>query len=217
MIDKALIAVLAIAILASLVFPLPVATLPLIVTACGLMLTWRIQKTQAGLAERKLFLDLMPRRAEWYDRVRLALEGREKERLAMIEAQVRGEVPPPPNEQSKLFQLETEAGWLFSSDMLALMAMLIEADKRLYETHLRARGGHHESAMSGGAMYLSLLAEQRKLQDYLVSYLYVGDIGKPKWSPVQFAKVQRRGPFGILGAKTIRAASADNRPDKPAT
>lgn len=205
MIDIALIAVLAIAILVSLVFPLPMATLPLVVTACGLTLTWRIQKTQAKLAERKLFLDLMPRRAEWYDRVKLALEGRAKERVAMIEALVIDEVPPPPHEQSKLYQLETEAGWLFSTEMLALMAMMIEADKRLYEAQLRARGGNHEAASSVGSLYLSLQGEQSKLQDYLVSYLYVGDIGKPKWSPVQFAKEVRRGPFGLLGAKTVRA------------
>jgi hypothetical protein len=81
---------------------------------------------------------------------------------------------------------------------------MIEADKRLYEAQLRARGGNHEAATSVGSLYLALQLAQGKLQEYLVSYLYVGDIGKPKRSPVEFAEEVRRGPFGLLGAKKVQ-------------
>lgn len=204
MIDLIVIAVLILAaVISATVVVLPPVSFAYVVTACGILLTWRIQNTQAKLAERKLFLDLMPKRSEWYERLRLALEKRELERRAMIEALVLGEVPPPPNQQSVLYQLETEAGWLFSGDMVGLMALLIAADHEIYETQLKARGGNHEAALTVGDKYLKLVAKQSKVQDYLVRYLYVGDIGKPKRSPHKTPKHDRRYWLSIL------------RPDEP--
>lgn len=204
MIDLIVIAVLVIAaVISATVIVLPPVSFAYVVTACGILLTWRIQNTQAKLAERKLFLDLMPKRSEWYERLRVALEKRELERRAMVEAQVIGEVPPPPNQQSVLYQLETEAGWLFSGDMVALMAVLIQSDHELYEGQLRARGGNHEAAGNVGKQYLNLIDRQSKVQDYLVQYLYVGDIGKPKRSPHKEPKYDKKYLLAML------------RPDQP--
>lgn len=204
MIDLIVIAILILAaVISATVVVLPPVSFAYVVTACGILLTWRIQNTQAKLAERKLFLDLMPRRSEWYDRLRIALEKRELERRAMIEALVIGEVPPPPNQQSILYQLETEAGWLFSGDMVGLMALLIKADHDLYENQLKARGGNHEAALNVGNRYLEVVAKQSKVQDYLVRYLYVGDIGKPKRSPHKPPNYDRRYLLNML------------RPDQP--
>lgn len=201
MIDLAIVALLiVVAFLATTVVVIfPPASLTLVVTACGILLLWRFQRSQTRLAERKLFLDLMPRRAEWYDRIKLALKGREIERLEHVELLLRNEVPPNPEHLSKLWQLETEAGWLFSMDMVALTARLIEADKHIYEMQLEARYGNMQAALEVGRLHTVLHAEQRKLQDYLVSYLYVGDIGKPRRSPIKFANVKPkwRSFFGL--------------------
>lgn len=168
----------------------PPTSLTLVVTACGILLLWRFQRAQIRLAERKLFLDLMPRRADWYEEVKRALEGRAVERKEHIEAVLAGGVPGNPDYLMKLHQLETEAGWLFSTEMLALMAMMIEADKQLNDTQFKARAGDEHAATEVGGRVMALYEAQSKVQGYLARYLYVGDIGKPKRSPVKFLKVK---------------------------
>lgn len=182
----------------------PPTSLTLVVTACGILLLWRFQKAQTRLAERKLFLDLMPRRAEWYDRVKIALEGRAKERAKQVDAIVNGQAPKSPECLVRLWQLETEAGWLFGSEMVALMARVIQADDKLNEKQLEARFGDRSAALAVSEWATALSQSQGAVQDYLASFLYVGDIGKPKRSPIQFAKVKRRGPLGVLGSKIAR-------------
>lgn len=199
MTDLALLAILAAAILASIIFTIPAPTIPLIVTACGIVLTWRVASAQRSLAERKLFLDLMQRRAEWYDRVKLALEGRSQERRDHVEVIITGKMPGNPEHLSKLWQLETEAGWLFGKEMVILMANLIEADSLLYGKMMAAREGDFEAAKECGTLAWDVSNKQSRVQDYLGDYLYVGDIGRPKRSPVKFAKEKRRGPLGIFG------------------
>lgn len=204
MIDIALLAVLAIAILASLVFTIPVPAIPLIVTACGITLTWRVASAQRKLAERKLFLDLMQRRAEWYDRVKLALEQRSQERRDQVETILSGKMPENPEQLSRLWQLETEASWMFGKEMVVLMARMIQMDGKLSDHMMKARMGDTQAAMDCTKWAWEVSSAQGKVQDYLVEYLYVGDIGKPKRSPVQFAKVERRGPWGLLGEKKTK-------------
>jgi hypothetical protein len=182
------------AIFSATVAVLPPVSLTYLITACGILLTYRVARTQAKLAERKLFLDLMQRRADWYDRVKLALENRAEERRQHIETIVtQGEVPGNPVHLLKLHQLETEASWLFSPDMLVLMARLITAEKEVNDTQFEARQGNRDASMEVGNRVMALYEAQGKVQDYLSAYLYVGDIGKPKRSPVRFPKVRRTG------------------------
>ena len=201
MIDIAILGILAIAILASTVFTIPVPTIPLIVTACGVVLTWRVASAQRKLAERKLFLDLVQRRAEWYQQVKLALEGRSQERASQIETILSGSMPSNPENLSKLWQLETEAGWLFGTEMVVLMAGMIQKDGVLNDRMMKARMGDKQAAMECATLAWDVSNAQSAVQDYLAKYLYVGDIGKPKRSPVQFAKVRRQGFWGLLGRK----------------
>lgn len=198
MIDIALLAILAIAILASTVFTIPVPTIPLIVTACGIVLTWRVASAQRKLAERKLFLDLMQRRAEWYEQVKEALVGRSHERVLQIEIILNGSMPDNPAHLSKLWQLESEAGWLFGKEMVALMASMIQKDGILNDHMMKARMGEKQAAMECNQWAWDVSNAQSSVQDYLAKYLYVGDIGKPKRSPVQFAEVPRRRLWGLL-------------------
>lgn len=219
MIDLVVIAVLIIAaVISATVVVLPPVSFAYVVTACGILLTWRIQSTQAKLAERKLFLDLMQRRAEWYDRVKLALEGRSDERREQIETILNGKMPANPEHLSKLWQLETEASWLFGAEMVALMARMIQLDGMLNDHMMKARQDDLQAAMDCSKWAWDVSRAQSAVQDYLVQYLYVGDIGKPKRSPVQFAKVERRGPWGLLGPRKtkIKVQSVNDLPDPPA-
>lgn len=189
MIDALLVALLVAAAVASAFLASPLSSFTLLVTACGIVLTWRIGSANRRLAERKLFLDLMPRRAEWYDRVRAALDGRAVERMEHIDAILAGGVPPRSPHLSQLWQLETEAGWLFSTEMVALMASLIDADNQVAMAHLAARDGDRHAALAVPQRWTDLTAAQDRVQDYLSSYLYVGDIGKPGRAPIKFVKV----------------------------
>jgi hypothetical protein len=199
MIDLIVIAVLILAaVISATVVVLPPVSFAYVVTACGILLTWRIQNTQAKLAERKLFLELMQRRAEWYDRVKLALEGRSQERRDQVEVILTGKMPDNPEHLSKLWQLETEASWLFGKEMVILMANMIEADNLLYGKMMAAREGDFEAAKECSTFAWDVSNKQSRVQEYLSDYLYVGDIGKPKQSPVKFMKEKRRGPLGLL-------------------
>lgn len=182
MIDALLVAFLILAAALGVGQVFPITSLPLLVTACGIILTWRIGHANRRVAERKLFIDLMTKRAEWYDRVRQALEGRAHERIEHAEAFLMGKNLRNPEQLVKLWQLETESGWLFSAEMVALMAAMIEADGRLYERQLAARSGEAVAAFEVSSLFSKLTDAQGKVQDYLVRYLYVGDIGKPSGS-----------------------------------
>ncbi|MEH3046180.1 hypothetical protein [Sphingomonas adhaesiva] len=189
MIDALIVLILLAAAITSAFVALPIASLPLLVTAGGIILTWRVASANRKLAERKLFLDLMPRRAEWYDRVRAALDGRAVERMEHIDRILAGGVPPRSPYLSQLWQLETEAGWLFSTEMVALMAGVIEADNQVAMAHLAARDGDRDAALAVPQRWTDLTAAQGRVQDYLSSYLYVGDIGKPGRAPIKLVKV----------------------------
>ncbi len=175
---------------------LPVTSWPLLVTACGIILTWRIGHANRRVAERKLFIDLMSRRAEWYDRVRLALEGRARERSEHADALFTASSLRNPIQLSKLWQLETEAGWLFDAEMVILMAKMLEVDQRLYFKQCSARRGDMQAATEATQLYLELTKAQGAVQDYLVRYLYVGDIGKPSPSPLKLIKKDLRRRLG---------------------
>ncbi len=185
MIDALLVALLLVVAAAATAEILPLTALPLLVTACGIILTWRIGNANRRVAERKLFIDLMSRRAEWYDRVRLALEGRARERVEHVDALFAASSLRDPVQLSKLWQLETEAGWLFDAEMVILMTKMLEVDQRLYFKQSSARGGDTNAAREATQLYLELTKAQGAVQDYLVRYLYVGDIGKPSPSPVK--------------------------------
>lgn len=186
MLDLALIAILVVAaVLSSNVISLPTVSVTLIVTACGVLLTWRSSRAQRLVAERKLFLDLMPRRAEWYDAVKAALVGRYDERNREIDTILNGQVPGTGEHLSKLWQLETESAWLFGPEMTALMARMIETEKNLGAKLMEARQGSREAALAATRLAAELGERQGSIQEYLLGYLYVGDIGKPKRSPVK--------------------------------
>lgn len=187
-IDIFLVALLLIVAAVAAANVLSLTTLPVLITACGIILTWRIGHANRRVAERKLFIDLMSRRAEWYDRVRLALEGRARERVEHVDALFTASSLRDPIQLSKLWQLETEAGWLFDAEMTILMAKMLEVDQRLYFKQSSARGGNTQSAREATQLYLELTEAQGAIQDYLVRYLYVGDIGKPSSSPAKLIK-----------------------------
>jgi hypothetical protein len=137
------------------------------------------------VAERKLFLDLMPRRADWYDAVKAALVGRYDERMNEIDTILSGRAPGTGEHLSKLWQLETESAWLFGPEMTALMARMIETENSLGAKLLDARQGNREAAMAATKLAAELAKRQGSIQEYLLGYLYVGDIGKPKRSPIK--------------------------------
>lgn len=196
MIDLTIVALLIIAAVLATTASLIVqpASLALVITACGILLTWRAARAQKSLAERKMFLDLMPRRAEWFDRLRAAIAGRQSERWEQAQMLAEGKIPTADEHSRSLYRLQTEAAWLFDVDMLALMVRIMEADEALATLQADARMGNRAAATELTAKHFELFNEHQKLQDYLVRYLYVGDIGKPSRSPITFASVRNGFP-----------------------
>ena len=187
MADLLIIAILVIvAIVSATVVVLPPVSLTLVVTACGILLAWRGTKGQRELAEQKLLLDMIPRRAQWYETLKSTISARLTELDEQIEVILLGQMPGTPTHLMMLHQLETEAKWLFGDEMTVLVARLIAADDEASRTKLDARTGNMEAARSVFNKVSAIYAAQSAIQDYLVNFLYVGDIGRPKRHPVQF-------------------------------
>lgn len=204
MIDILIAAILVFAgLFSATIAPLPAVSLTYMATACGVLLTYRVARTQAKLAERKLFLDLMPRRAEWYDNVKTALALRNAERLEHVQTVLTGGVPFEGQHIVKLWQLENESGWLFSEEMLALMVLVVQADTKLLQKQVDAGQGDRNAAMAVGQFASDLIRAQGKVHDYLRQYLYVGDIGKPRHAPIKVAKPRHKWIESLVKGKRI--------------
>jgi len=161
--------------------------LPPFVAALAIVFTRRSAHEQALLARQKLLLDLIPRRAKWYDELKLALEQRHTEREAEVQAILASQPIQRSPTLNDLIRLETESGWLFSREMTALMARLINADERLVRAEAESRTSQVQPSLAA-AEILELSSVQTAIQDFLVEYIFVGDIGKPKNMPVTWAK-----------------------------
>lgn len=167
----------ALAIVGALTLMPIAAWLPLLLTACGVFYVRRNAIEQARLAERKMGLDLLPRRIEWLDTLQKAFHGRMTEQREEIDELVNGRRPSTQGVHlTNLFLAQSSAKWLFGKSMANLVGKLLEELGVLGQNQLEARQGDAKYAFEAvdqmGACFIAWSA----IVDHAKPFIDVSEI-----------------------------------------
>ena len=168
---------------------------PLLIGAFGVMLARMSAREQVRLSERKLFIDLIPRRSEWVSDLSSNVTERDKEAHQMMSNLLNHQPMGDPVHLMAIWKSRREAKWLFGERMYDKVQLLIDAEAELSLAMLKARTGNQEAAASIGKYASTMDDRLGDVMDEAAEYLYVGDIAR------------RKGSTGLLSIFIKRRAS----------
>lgn len=159
----------------------------ILVAAATILVQRQAAKQQIKVAERTQFLNLIERRARWFDTLMEAWNQRVREQEEGIEAIIQEKMPASGKAQASLAALRREALWLFEPDVAVQLDTLDGIGQDYIRARLKVRQADivpttvltPNLAVEHEMMILALLAMQAELAtvaQVLRPYLYVGDI-----------------------------------------
>lgn len=162
--------------------------LPAFIAALGILFTRRSAHEQGKLANRKLFLDLVGRRAQWLDEASSSWNELLREVEENIERMLRNEEPEDTPAKQTLRNKRQEAKWLFGAEVGERLDELVEGIENYESARALVRRidtqpqEHRDEALEREAR--GQLAEQMgiilqsgaRIQAALLPYIFVGDV-----------------------------------------
>lgn len=147
----------------------------------GVIVTTSITRGQLEVSRQTLFVSMLPRRIDWLDKFRKAVEEWDGQMQTIINYE--GYDPPEPTALFEMGRLTQEATWLFGNEV-AKAADDIEVQlEKVKGLRIRARAGGdtaNEAAMEVGHAVFEAYQLFEPLNEAIRAKLYVGDIENKK-------------------------------------